>query len=323
MPEPDLRAELRQPRPERGRRRLDGDSQPGGGPPHQQRITGGIGRRQCQQSLGPLGQALQLPPEALLDPARQRHRPRQPEPARKLGRRQPPRQLKQGQRVPPGLGDDQVSDPRVDRPGQRRCKQRARILLAQAGQRELRQPGQLRPVESGREHQPDRIGRQPPRHEPQRLHRRPVQPLLVIDHADQRPLGGHLREQSKHRQTDQEPVRRRTGAEAERDPQRVALRAGEPTGLVQHRRQQLMQPGERELHLRLHPGRPRYPAPRRPRGQVVEQRGLAHPGLTADHQHPADACPHGANELIERAAFHAAVRQPARAAARPGIVAHR
>ena len=38
----------------------------------------------------------------------------------------------------------------------------------------------------------DRVGRQPPSHEPQHLCRRPVQPLLVIDHADQRPLVGRF-----------------------------------------------------------------------------------------------------------------------------------
>jgi hypothetical protein len=42
------------------------------------------------------------------------------------------------------------------------------------------------------EHQRDRLGQQPARHERQRLRRRPVQPLRVIYHAQQRLLLSHL-----------------------------------------------------------------------------------------------------------------------------------
>jgi hypothetical protein len=79
-----------------------------------------------------------------------------------------------------------------------------------------------------------------------------------------------------------------------------------------------MQPGERQLHLRLHPRRPHHPAPRRPPGQVIQQRGLAYPRLTAYYQHPAAARPHRVNQLIQHAAFTAPVRQPARASRHRG-----
>ena len=72
---------------------------------------------------------------------------------------------------------------------------------------------------------PTRVGRQPASHEPQRLCRRPVEPLLVIDHADQRVLGGHLRQQAEHGQPHEEPVRRRTRGEAERGPRSGPVRA--------------------------------------------------------------------------------------------------
>ncbi len=39
------------------------------GPPHQQRVAGRIGRRELQQPPGLLRQGIELPPEALLDPA--------------------------------------------------------------------------------------------------------------------------------------------------------------------------------------------------------------------------------------------------------------
>ena len=199
-----------------------------------------------------LGQRLQLPEEALLDPPRQRRRAGQPEPARQLRGRQPPRQLQQRQRVALRLGHDLVPDPVIDRPGQRRVQQRPRVALAQPPDFELRQPGQLRARLPGREHQADRVGAQPPGHEPQHLRGRLIQPLLVVDQADQRPFLGHLRQQAQHGQPDQEPVRRRPGGLAERGPQRVALRYRQLPGAVQHRRAQLMQAREGQLHLRLH-----------------------------------------------------------------------
>ena len=94
-------------------------------------------------------------PEVLLDAARQRHRAREPEPARQLRRRQTPGQLQQGQRVTARLGDDLVADPRVDRPGQHRVQQRARIGLRQPADRQLRQPGQVAARVPGGENQAD------------------------------------------------------------------------------------------------------------------------------------------------------------------------
>ena len=178
--------------------------------------------------------------------------PGSPNPPASSAGRQPPRQLQQRQRVALRLGHDPVPDPVIDRPGQRRVQQRPRVALAQPPDFELRQPGQLTARLPGREHQADRVGGQPPGHEPQHLGGRLIQPLLVVDQADQRPFPGYLRQQAQHGQPDQEPVRRRPGGLAERDPQRVALRYRQVPGAVYHRRAQLMQAREGKLHLRLH-----------------------------------------------------------------------
>jgi len=53
-------------------------------------------------------------------------------------------------------------------------------------------PAGSSPRDPHREHHADRVGRQPSRHEPENLRRGPVQPLRVIDQADQRPLFGCL-----------------------------------------------------------------------------------------------------------------------------------
>ena len=67
--------------------------------------------------------------------------------------------------------------------------------------------------------------------------------------------------------------------------------AGSVRNPVEHRRAQVMQPGERQLHLRLHAGGPRDAAPAGPLGDVLQQRGLADPGLAAQYQHRALARP--------------------------------
>ncbi len=189
-----------------------------------------LGRRQLQQPPGLRGQGRQLPREALLDPPVQRYRAAGPEPARQLRRRQPPRQL----------------------------QQRSRIVPGQALHHELGQPGHVLARDPRREHQAHRVGRQPPRREPQRLRRGPVQPLLVIDHADQRAFPRRPGQQAQHGQSHHEPVRRRARSQAERGPQRLTLRTRKRPGMIQHRRAQLMQPREGQLHLRLHPRRPRH-----------------------------------------------------------------
>ena len=135
-----------------------------------------------------------------------------------------------------------------------------------------------------------------------------VQPLLVIHHADQRAFRRRLGQQAQHGQADQEPVRDRAGAEAERGQQRFALRNRKRLSVVEHRRAQLMQCREGQLHFRLHARCPRYPASRGPPGQVVQQNGLAHAGLTAHHQGPALTGPHADNEPVKYATFPEPVR---------------
>ncbi len=56
------------------------------------------------------------------------------------------------------------------------------------------------------EHDPDRLGQQAPGHERERERRRLVEPLSVIDDAQQRPLLSGLGQEAERGQPDQEPV---------------------------------------------------------------------------------------------------------------------
>ena len=177
---------------------------------------------------------VELPPEALLDPPGQRYRGGQREAAGQLSGRQPTRQLQQGQGIALGLGHDEIPDPGVQRPGKRGVEQGPRVLLRQPLHNEFVQPGQLIAWLPGREHQARRIGGEQAGHESQGKRGGMIQPLLVIDHTDQRLLRGYLRQEAEDRQPEQEPIRRRPGTEAECDPQRFLLRHRQPSGQAQH-----------------------------------------------------------------------------------------
>ena len=76
--------------------------------------------------------------------------------------------------------------------------------------------------------------------------------MSVLHETEQRPLLGRGGQQAEHGESDQEPVRDVTGCEAQGDIQRVPLRLRQRVELVEQRRAELMDPGERQLHLRLH-----------------------------------------------------------------------
>jgi hypothetical protein len=80
--------------------------------------------------------------------------------------------------------------------------------------------------------------------------------------------------------------------------------------MIQHRRAQLMQPREGQLHLGLHSCSTHYSASRTrgPLGQVVKQRGLAYAGLTAHDQGLALTGPHASNEPVKHATFAESAR---------------
>jgi hypothetical protein len=132
-----------------------------------------------------------------------------------------------------------------------------------------------------------------------------VEPLLVIHQAEQRVSLGGIGQQAQDGQPDQEAIRCRPGTEAERGPQRGALRRREPLETAQHRPAQLVQPGEREFPLRLDTDDARHPAARGLLDQVVQQRRLAHARFAADHQGPALTGAGSLDEPVEHLAFAA------------------
>ncbi len=111
--------------------------------------------------------------------------------------------------------------------------------------------------------------------------------MSVLHETKQRALLGRGRQQAKHGQTDQEPVRHVTRCESQGDVQRVVLGRRERVEPVEHRRAELMDPGERELHLRLHARDLRHTESRGLSSEMPEQRRLSDACLAAHDEHGA------------------------------------
>ena len=196
----------------------------------------------------------------------QRLRVREPEPARQLRGRQIPRQLQQRERVAAGLGDDPVAHPLVQRAGDRRrraarARRRGRVRSPRApAARELVVLARL----AHREHE-----RRPAR--PAAGARRTPASARTPGRATARRRRGRPADccsaASASRLSTASPTRNRSGGSPSARPNAAcsASRCGDRQSLqlVEHRRAQLMQAGEGELHLGLHARRPGDPTSRR------------------------------------------------------------
>ena len=302
------RAELQQPLGLGGVRRLDPDPEPIGRPPQQRRVAGRLRRREQQQPLGGRRKRRQPPPEDVLDTAGKRPRARQPESAGQLRRRRSVGQLEQGQRVAAGLGDNPVADSLVQAAGDDRGQQGPGVSIGQSLQR---QPGKASEVAprgriTGAEQHGDGFGVQPAGSERQGLGRGLVQPLRIVDQAQQRLVRGHVGQQAQNGQADMETIRRAAQPQAERDAESLALRDGQLVEAAQHPPAQLVQRREGQLHLRLDTLRPCHLEVLRGIGRVTQQRGLADARLAAHHQRPAVPRPDVREQPVEGPALFSA-----------------
>ena len=225
----------------------------------------------------------------------------QTEPARQLLGRQPARQFQQRPRVAPRLGHDPVAHPLIERTRDDRVQQSLRIAISQPADREFRQSRQVLLV-TGLAHCEDNrdwLGHQAARHKRERLRRGRVEPLCIVYDADQRPLLGHVRQQAHDGQADARSDPAVPALQAERRAHRVALRTGKAFEPIKERRAELMQPGERELCLRLRARRPRDVMTTRAFQQVSQQRGLAGPCLATQDQRLAMTRSHVRHQPIQ------------------------
>ena len=188
MAEDHPHAELQQVFRFDGLRDRFGDLELPGCPPYHRRVAGRVGRRYQQQAARIIRQPGQTPRKALLDARGQRRRRRQPEPARQFDRRQPARQLQQGERVAVRLENDPIQHVLIQTSGQDRLQQRPRIAMPEGLDAKLRQSRQRVAHLTSSEHERDVLREQAAGHERERTCRRTIEPLGVIDDTQQRPL---------------------------------------------------------------------------------------------------------------------------------------
>jgi len=119
----------------------------------------------------------------------------------------------------------------------------------------------------------------PPGYESENLGRGDIEPLRIIDEAQQRPLLGNLGEQAQHSQSDKKAVGGIAGREAEGHAQRGLLGFGKRVQLREHRSTQVMESRERQFHLALHARDLGHSEPSSLPGCVPDERRLANPGL--------------------------------------------
>jgi hypothetical protein len=136
--------------------------------------------------------------------------------------------------------------------------------------------------------------------------------VSVLHETEQRPLLGGGRQQAEHGESDHEPVRDVTGCKAQGDIERVLLRLRQRDELVEHRRTELMDPGERELHLRLHARDLRDTESRGMTSGVPQQRRLSDAGLASHDQDGALTPAHVCQEPVEHLALAGPVEKSGR-----------
>ena len=127
---------------------------------------------------------------------------------------------------------------RVDGLGQRGQQQVDRRLRGETGDLQAGHSGQLRRhVRSlaAREHQGRRLGAEPAGDEGERVERLGVEQVGVVDRADHRGVLARRGEQAQHAQTDEEPVRRRTGGHPGSDRERLLVPLGQRGQVVAQR----------------------------------------------------------------------------------------
>jgi hypothetical protein len=219
-------------------------------------------------------------------------------------------QLEQGERIAAGGADELLAHDR----GQRAVEQGGGVGIAQSGEPQLRQPMrvELPCIVLARcdEHR-NRIGLQTPRHEDERVGRRAVQPVRVVDHAQQRLRVRGRREQAEDGHRDDEAVLHAVGRQPERAPQRGGLHVRQLVGPLEDRPQQLVQPGEGQLGLGLHAGPGEHAHPFRACHRMRQQRGLADSRVATQHEHTAARGPGGVEQLVDRLALAVSSQQHA------------
>ena len=229
--------------------------------------------------------------EQLLQALTERQHRRKRLPRRALRVAQRLRQLQQGERVAPRRVQHPASHPGIEagKPGPHQVVSR---LVIQGLQLIFQQAAPVkvafRAGPAGSQ-QPHPAAAEPSRHEAQHAGAGPVDPGQVVDDQENRHSCGRVPQQGQRGVGYQQPLWCGPGSETEGHPQRVPVGGVEFTEVTKQREQRLVEPGKADLLLELRAGRAHHQRARRGCGvrQDIDQRRLAHAGISRQEQRPA------------------------------------
>ncbi len=303
MPERDARTDVDQARVDCGRCVDERDAQRARRVPHDDRIARRLGRRQREKALRRRREIGDLLTKCRFDLAGTWPFVGHRKTARQFKGCQPLRPFDERERIATAFGDDATAYAFVEWCAQPRSEQGLRVGRAESFDEQLRKRCKILDRHSGREDERDVLGQQPARDERQRLRRTAIEPVRVVDDAQQRAAVCGAGEQIQDRESDEEPVGRGAGAQSERGPGRVALRLGQLPDAIEHRRTELVQTGERQLHLTLDTRGFRDREALRRVDEILQERGLADARFAAQHEHPALPVTRRLEERVKRLTF--------------------
>ena len=161
-----------------------------------------------------------------------------------------------------------------------------------------------------REGECDPFRQQTTRHERERSGRGVVEPLCVVDDAQQGLLLSSIGEEAEYRESDEQRARRWSPAEPEGDAERVTLRIRESVAELEDRRTELLQRRIVEVHLPFDADSPNDAEILALLDRVLEQRSLANSGLPMHYEDGPVTSPRSSEEPIENRALSLASEQP-------------
>lgn len=130
-----------------------------------------------------------------------------------------------------------------------------------------------------------------------------IEPLRVVDHAQERLLLGSFGEEAENREPDEEWARRVSGVKSEGDAQRITLGIGKAVDELEDRRTEPLQRRVVELHLPLDTRSPNDAKILARLDRVLEQRGLADAGVSVHHEDGIVTAPGGIQQPLEHRAL--------------------
>ena len=266
-----------------------GQVEPGRRRKDHREVAGVVGCGQQQRRPRSPMQPFDLLPERELQPRAERDRVGHSRPSAQLSIGQASGKLDQRQRIARRVGEQPLAHPRRQRPISpiEQLNGGGRI---EAGEGQFVEAGgvEATPVAvSRREQNCHPVGTESPCGEDERPRRGHIEPLRVVDEAENRPSLGRRREQRQHARRGEEAIRSAGRREAEGGRQRGPLGAGKAREQIDDRAHEAVQPRVVEVGFSFDAGDRQHEHLASAIGRVPHQRGLAHPGLGADHQRPA------------------------------------